>query len=205
MARQKPPSIEELNEAMRRATVTNSISPTLSTLNPRVYIDVRIGSQAAARLTIELFRNTVPQTANYFYKRFVMDPGYGIGTFTFFEINKREHRAWLRSTQTGALYGKPKPQHAVTPDAATVQHTERGLLSTPSGSITDHASAMFFICLQPQPQCDSEGGYTVFGRVIDGFSVLDKLDNIATEDGRPLTTARVIESGISHSTRTVDG
>lgn len=57
----------------------------------------------------------------------------------------------------------------------------------------DSASTEFYICLVPRPKLD--GKYTVFGQLIDGFDVLDKIGNIEVDE-------KVIEGVAFHHPKT---
>jgi cyclophilin family peptidyl-prolyl cis-trans isomerase len=56
----------------------------------------------------------------------------------------------------------------------------RGSLSMAHSSQRDSAGSQFFICFQPLPNLD--GQYTVFGRVVEGFDVLAKLQRCQPGD-----------------------
>ncbi len=48
--------------------------------------------------------------------------------------------------------------------------------------------SQFYICLEPQPRLD--GGYTIFGQVVEGMDVVEKIGNVTTTGkpwDRPLT------------------
>ena len=74
---------------------------------------------------------------------------------------------------------------------------EKGTLSMARGEALDSASTSFFICLAPQPPLD--GKYTVFGKVVNGLEVVDKMGSVPTFDNeRPkdridLIRAEVVE------------
>ena len=57
---------------------------------------------------------------------------------------------------------------------------EKGTLSMARGDAPDSASTSFFICLAPQPTLD--GKYTVFGKVVSGLDVVDKMGSVPTFD-----------------------
>lgn len=49
----------------------------------------------------------------------------------------------------------------------------------------DSAGSQFYVCLAPAPHLD--GGYTVFGKVIEGMDVVQSIGSVPTDrDGRPL-------------------
>ena len=55
----------------------------------------------------------------------------------------------------------------------TLRHNARGILSMANAGPNTNGS-QFFICFRPTKMLD--GGYTVFGKVIEGFSIIDKLE-----------------------------
>ena len=48
----------------------------------------------------------------------------------------------------------------------------------------DSAGSQFFICVTDQPQLD--GHYTVFGRIVEGFEVLETISNLPTDGQKKL-------------------
>ena len=73
---------------------------------------------------------------------------------------------------------------------------ERGIVSTVSiPNMPDSDGAQFFVCLAPQPALD--GKYSVFGKVTEGFEVLEKISNIpAAADGLAEKPLRILGSRI---------
>ena len=82
------------------------------------------------------------------------------------------------------------------PEFSDLKH-ERGSVSMARGEALDSASTSFFICLAPQPTLD--GKYTVFGKVVTGIEVVDKMgtvpvfDNEKPKDRLDLIRAEVVE------------
>jgi len=82
------------------------------------------------------------------------------------------------------------------PEFSDVKH-EKGSVSMAHGEALDSASTSFFICLAPQPTLD--GKFTVFGKVVSGLEVVDKMgavpvfDNEKPKDRLDLIRAEVVE------------
>lgn len=57
-------------------------------------------------------------------------------------------------------------------------HT-RGVISMARTSVKDSASSQFFICHKDAPHLD--GDYAAFGKLMDGFDVLDKIASVQTD------------------------
>lgn len=71
------------------------------------------------------------------------------------------------------------------------KHHARGILSMARSSDPDSAGSQFFICHADAGSLD--GQYTVFGNLIKGFDVLDKIATTPTEPpDRPITRVSII-------------
>ena len=82
------------------------------------------------------------------------------------------------------------------PEFSDLKH-EKGSVSMAHGEALDSASTSFFICLAPQPTLD--GKFTVFGKVVAGLDVVDKMgavpvfDNEKPKERLDLIRAEVVE------------
>lgn len=56
---------------------------------------------------------------------------------------------------------------------------KRGVISMARTYLNDSASTQFFICQVDCPHLD--GSYAAFGKLVDGFDVLDKIANVKTD------------------------
>lgn len=82
------------------------------------------------------------------------------------------------------------PGYTINAEFSGVSH-DRGIVSTArEGNDINSAGSQFFICVAPQPQLD--GQYTVFGRVIEGLEVIDKIVNVPRDRATDNPFARVI-------------
>ncbi|MBR6471765.1 MAG: peptidylprolyl isomerase [Victivallales bacterium] len=66
-----------------------------------------------------------------------------------------------------------------------LKHTERGILSMANSGPKTNGS-QFFITFAPTSWLD--GHHTVFGKVIEGLEVLDKIEAVGTPEGNPKKT-----------------
>ena len=72
-------------------------------------------------------------------------------------------------------------------------HTEKGILSMANAG-PDTNGSQFFICFGPTPHLD--GKHTVFGRVIQGYDFVEKIEANPTEPGdKPIETVTVVDCG----------
>ena len=155
----------------------------MSQPNPTVLIKTGMGD-----LTIELFEDQAPNTVANFIS--LVESGFYNG-IAFHRIipgfmaqggcpNAREGASGVPGT------GGPGYRFADEINPA-LKHTSRGLLSMANAGPNTNGS-QFFLCFTATPWLD--GKHAVFGKVIKGQEVLDKLEAAGTQSGRP--TQRIV-------------
>lgn len=100
--------------------------------------------------------------------------------------------------QTGAVNYRSAPLtekqqkrvHNLQPEFNDTKHV-RGIVSMARGDDPASANTSFFIVLADAPSLD--GKYTVFGRVIDGLDVLDKIENAPVSGESPTTRIDLVK------------
>lgn len=77
-----------------------------------------------------------------------------------------------------------KPTRAPIPlEAGNGLSNTRGTLAMARTNVPDSATAQFFINVVDNPRLDSYGGgYAVFGKVVEGMDVVDKIRNVPVAD-----------------------
>jgi len=107
--------------------------------------------------------------------------------------------------QTGAPPTDPKSKSSVSiwggffedEIRPSLRHNTRGIVSMANKGPNTNGS-QFFICFQKQPTLD--GKNTVFGKVIDGWSVLDDIEKVEVDGkGRPKGEKVVLEKITIHA------
>ena len=85
--------------------------------------------------------------------------------------------------------GTGGPGYCLKPEFNAIPH-ERGVLSMARAQPTDSAGSQFFVCVDRTASLDNK--YTVFGKVVDGMDVVDRIVARPTGPGdRPLNPVKI--------------
>ncbi|KNC99239.1 uncharacterized protein SPPG_05495 [Spizellomyces punctatus DAOM BR117] len=73
---------------------------------------------------------------------------------------------------------------------------EKGVLAMANSGKNSNTS-QFFVTLGEDPKklAKMDGKYVVFGKVVEGWEVLDLLDAVGTDDGRPRDQVQIVDCG----------
>ena len=171
-------------------------------MNPKVFMDIAIANKKAGRLVMELYAKTCPKTADNFLKLCTGENGnvkIGGQDIPLSFKNSIFHRVipkfmaqggdFTRGNGTGgvSIYGSKFDD-----ENFTNKHTGRGMLSMANSGRNTNGS-QFFITFAPCGWLD--GKHVVFGKVVEGLEILDQIEAIGTESGRPTAEVKVTDSG----------
>mmetsp|Transcript_10859 Transcript_10859/g.12407 ORF Transcript_10859/g.12407 Transcript_10859/m.12407 type:complete len:491 (+) Transcript_10859:87-1559(+) len=155
---------------------------------PKVFFDMEIGGESIGRIEMELFKDTVPKTAENFRalctgeKGKCKTPGNEEKDLTY--KGSTFHRVikdfmiqggdFTNGNGTGgeSIYGSKFDDE----DFAS-KHTQAGLLSMANSGPNTNGS-QFFITTKDTPHLD--GKHVVFGRVVKGMDVVRKIESTET-------------------------
>lgn len=163
-----------------------------------VYMDIAIGNESAGRLKFELFDDITPRTAtNFRYlctgekvgKEKTSVPLYYKGC-KFHRIIPGKIACSGDITRGDGRGGCSIWNEDFADENFIVKHDKAGLLSM-SNKGPDTNNSQFFITLDNTFWYDKK--HVVFGQMIEGKTVLEKIENVGTEDGTPLKKV-IIES-----------
>lgn len=138
-------------------------------------------------ITLELFPKIAPKAVKNFVE--LSKKGYYNGV-TFHRVIKNFMIQGGDPTGTGrggeSIYGKVFENEY----APNVTFDRPGLLAMANAGPNTNGS-QFFITVKPTPWLN--GGYTIFGKVIDGFDTVKKIENCKTLPGDRPAQKQVIE------------
>lgn len=168
--------------------------------NPLVFLDVSVDGDPAERMTIELHADVVPKTAENF--RALCTGEKGIGTSTGKPLHYKGsifHRIIKGFMAQGGDFSKRDGSGGESiyggkfPDENfKLKHDAPGLLSMANSGPGTNGS-QFFITFKAVPHLD--GKHVVFGKVVNGMSLLKKLEQIGSENGKPSCPVKVVDCG----------
>jgi cyclophilin family peptidyl-prolyl cis-trans isomerase len=150
--------------------------------NPIVVIETSMGN-----IKVELFEDKAPITVKNFLS-YVDDKFYD-GTI-FHRVIGKEHSGKDFMIQGGGLEPggkKKKTKDPIKNEANNGLSNTRGTLAMARTGVVDSATAQFFINVADNTFLDHRGpapdqfGYCVFGKVIEGMDVVDKIKAVETQ------------------------
>ena len=164
-----------------------------------VFFDVTIGGQNAGRVTIELFANQVPNTAENFRCLCTGEKGVGKSGKPLHFKGSKFHRVindfmaqggdFTAGNGTGgeSIYGEK-----FADENFSLKHTGRGDLSMANAGPNTNGS-QFFLTFIPCNWLD--GKHVVFGKVVDGMQVLDALESVGSSTGQTSASCMIADCG----------
>ncbi|KAI5467266.1 cyclophilin-like domain-containing protein [Mariannaea sp. PMI_226] len=174
----------------------------------RVFFDIGLGGRPVGRITMELYNDLVPKTAENFRALCTGEKGVGRSGKPLHYKGSIFHRVikqfmiqggdFTAGDGTGgeSIYGSKFED-----EAFPKKHDKPFLLSmanagpnTNPAPMKDTNGSQFFITTVPTPHLD--GKHVVFGEVLNGKSIVRQIENLTTQSGdRPAKEALITNCG----------
>lgn len=139
---------------------------------------------------VELFEDEAPNTVANFIK--LTEEGFYKGLGFHRVINGFMAQGGCPNSKraSSGTPGTGGPGYVIKDEISpNLKHDSKGILSMANSGPNTNGS-QFFICFAPCPWLD--GKHTVFGKVIEGFDTLDRIEKVGTQDGKPTQDVRFI-------------
>ena len=149
---------------------------------PIVAIDVSIDQKPAGRILFELFDETTPRTAENFRALCLGLPGYGYVGSKFHRIIPGFMIQGGDFTNHNGTGGRSIYGAKFADENFQLTHTGPGTLSMANSGPGTNGS-QFFITTTKTDWLDRK--HVVFGNVISGYAVVEKIERLGTKSGKP--------------------
>jgi len=165
----------------------------------KYFFDVTTDGKPTGRITIELFHDVVPKTAENFRALCTGEKGTGKSGKPLHYKNSTFHRIipnfmcqggdFTRGNGTGgeSIYGEK-----FADENFKEKHTTPGILSMANAG-KDTNGSQFFITTAVTNWLD--GKHVVFGKVVEGMDVVKKIEGAGNAKGQPQAQVKIADCG----------
>ncbi|MEU1301913.1 peptidylprolyl isomerase [Streptomyces shenzhenensis] len=162
-------------------------------MSDNVYFDITIDEQPAGRIVFRLFDDVVPRTAENFRQLATGKPGFGYAGSAFHRVIPDFMLQGGDFTEGNGTGGKSIYGGTFEDENLSLKHDRPYLLSMANRGPNTNGS-QFFVTTVVTDWLD--GKHVVFGEVVEGQEIVDKVEGLGSHNGRTRATIKIAESGV---------